>query len=64
MTKQKYIASGTQACVWHYDQDCKMAHTTQLVPVEDEEIPNVATRCTNCADGFTANDIENMGDSA
>jgi hypothetical protein len=64
MTEQKYVGVGSQAAVWHTQKDCKMAHETELVPVEDSEIPDAATRCTNCANGLTAHDLEEMGENA
>jgi len=62
MTQQKYIKRTTGVTNWHYDPDCSKVTDGVLIPAGEEEIPEKATPCTNCAGGLTCHEIAKLGE--
>lgn len=62
MTEQKYIKRTSAVTTWHKDQDCNNVTDGVLIPVEEAEIPDSATPCTNCAGGLTCHQVAELGE--
>lgn len=52
----KYVTAGTaRPKTVHEDPECSQLEEAR--PVEDDEIPSIATKCAFCADGLYAADL-------
>lgn len=62
---ERYVASGGYGIeIWHNDSDCHMVSTTELVPIEESEIPDSARACSGCADGIDAQQLRKKMEEA